>query len=1456
MPKADRILANLPPTFRLRGDPSALRALVDAYGGELQAAENSLVSVMRAHWVQFADAGEREIHDLALFAALYGLQPREDESVEEFREHLLRYVRSQLDSTATVLGVLRTTAEALGLHLEEAALDTWWERELRGEPLLTTTQPIGADAATLVLDLAKAVRTGAAAASGRVRGTVDLSDGVDLGGRSWLWVALDGGAPQRVELADGVPDPSSVTGQQILDALDRDLGPDGVGSLVDGRLVLTSPTAGPGSEVAVVDGENDAADLVLGLRPRTYQGTAATRARLTGTPDLSTALDLTDARYLRLAVDGSRLVEVDCAALAGDPAAVDLGEVTDAVNDAFGVAVATDDGRFLTLTSPTLGPAGSIVVLDPAAQPATTLLLGQAPRTAVGLPALSARVVSDRSIGLGVDLGSDSVLRLAIDAEPAVSVDVAGLDPGATLPQEIVTSVNEGLGATVASHDGDRVTLRSSTEGETGQLLVEEVAGDAAEAVMGLRPRSGRGAPPVTAALTGSPDLAGSVDLSARHVLVLALDGADPVAIDLRADAADPTHATLEEIARAINTALGRPDDDPVASDDGAHLVLVSPTEGEGGGLAVLPYVATSHRRFVTRARVTDDAATTLLGFTARTARGTAATSARLTGASDLSSGADLSAHRWLRVRIGAAEPLEVDVTGPRPRATTPEEIAGRVNDAFAAERPEVRRPVALSDGHAVTFQDLEAGAASHVAVEPSRSLDAREIVLGTVPDLVPEDVRGRGPAGVLLTGTVDLSAGVALPGDAALRIGVDGAGPVDVPLGEGGGPASHSLTQVAARVNLALGGPVAGHDGTHLLLTSPTTGPGSRLVLEPPSAGTDVSAEVLGVSVPRTYAGREATAARITGVVDLAAGVDLRTAHLLSLAVDGAPAVVVDLTAAIAEEDRDAVPANVVAAAVNAGSAAEAVTVPIPGGVAVRVTSPTAGPDSHLVLGIAHEGDAADLVLGGAPRTADGVAPGPAVIDGDVDLLGPVDLSDRSVLRLAIDGGEAVDVDVAGPAPAQTMLGDVVAAIDAVLPGVASPTRADRLRLTSPTTGVDSRVEVVTIRHLELQEYPPATDRVSAAVRNGALVALHNVGAAAVTGRVTLTTTHGVAGPRFADPDVGWSVRIDDAVSAGERLVVAATAAGEVVATVTELGTPRAVAAEHVHVASGEVAPLTVRRGRTRWSYTECRAARFDEAVFDTDHFAGGPCTEEAVLDLSRFAPTDVSAVLSAGGARPATARLEVVWDSHTAGSFVVNLPRELDVRFGEGLGETRFGAGDPEHIPGVVTEPSSDDDILRDRINHESRLVVVAPLTVPQVPIGWEPVTLPFRRPVPFTLGNAERPARLYLSDPGFGSRFLLLEAKAPGAWGNRISMSARLAGPAIYDLEIHFTGSRFESARSVVLGPPLPTLADDLLAPRPLGVGTGKAAGVRAAVTRDRVAGPTTSQGGPSPREEGTS
>src|SRR2546421_8505671 len=97
--KTDRILSYLPGTFRAVPRPTALYSVVDAFGTELLQAENTLAAVMQSHWVDLADRGEETVDDLSRIAALYGLAPRDDESVEEFREHLKRYVRTFLEGT-------------------------------------------------------------------------------------------------------------------------------------------------------------------------------------------------------------------------------------------------------------------------------------------------------------------------------------------------------------------------------------------------------------------------------------------------------------------------------------------------------------------------------------------------------------------------------------------------------------------------------------------------------------------------------------------------------------------------------------------------------------------------------------------------------------------------------------------------------------------------------------------------------------------------------------------------------------------------------------------------------------------------------------------------------------------------------------------------------------------------------------------------------------------------------------------------------------------------------------------------------------------------------------------------------------------------------------------------------------------------------------------------------------
>ena len=121
---------------------------------------------------------------------------------------------------------------------------------------------------------------------------------------------------------------------------------------------------------------------------------------------------------------------------------------------------------------------------------------------------------------------------------------------------------------------------------------------------------------------------------------------------------------------------------------------------------------------------------------------------------------------------------------------------------------------------------------------------------------------------------------------------------------------------------------------------------------------------------------------------------------------------------------------------------------------------------------------------------------------------------------------------------------------------------------------------------------------------------------------------------------------------------------------------------------------------------------------------------------------------------------------------------------------------------------------------------------------------------------------PYKIYLSENGTEG-FIKLSARENGAWGNEIAVSARAAGPAMYDLSIIYKGARFENARQAVLGmgPPskvssckkgsssskpqesasnnsLPALIREILKPGSIGVLQAKAAGVKAEVSRDQA------------------
>src|SRR5262249_11872885 len=157
------------------------------FGGELLSAENSLAAIMAAHWVDHADRGAELIDDLARIAALYGLAPPPtsvvpelqeqlaafaasfgltnlpDSSVDAFRDRLNRYLRIFLDGPSTVRGILRVTAEALDLRINDdyAGMDTWWTRG--GDGAVVSIERRGEDASMVLFGVDAKIASGRAA---------------------------------------------------------------------------------------------------------------------------------------------------------------------------------------------------------------------------------------------------------------------------------------------------------------------------------------------------------------------------------------------------------------------------------------------------------------------------------------------------------------------------------------------------------------------------------------------------------------------------------------------------------------------------------------------------------------------------------------------------------------------------------------------------------------------------------------------------------------------------------------------------------------------------------------------------------------------------------------------------------------------------------------------------------------------------------------------------------------------------------------------------------------------------------------------------------------------------------------------------------------------------------------------------------------------------------------------
>ena len=1594
--KTDRILSYLPRTFRPLPKPTALFAVADAYGNELQDAENSLAAIMQSHWVDHADRNAKRIIDLVLIAALYGLAPRDDESVEAFREHLTRYIRTFLDGTVTVQGILRVTAETLGLHIADdyKRIDSWWTRR---DEKLVTVEPDAADAAEKIFGFNTAAATGSSAQPARVIGRVDLSAGVILPENAKLQIKIANTGPFEISLSSGKL-------ADIVSAINNASAP--VASHNGRYLILATSQSGTTSRFEIQDGDGDAAEALLGLAPRVYHGRAAQGAKVTSTIDLSGKANLSDERYLRLVIDGQHLAEIDCAD--DNPANTTLDEIRDAINGGLGVNVASHDGHFLALASPIKGAASSIAFQNPAAQNAAARLFGVVNSFYLGQDAQPGRATGKRDLSKGVDLSQLSQIKVKLDGGASLTINCAGADPAKTRLSEITAAINTAIGKQVASHDGRFVTLSSPTAGPASEIIFEtSVDNDATEIIFGISPRVFYGANATAARLTGIEDLSAGVDLRAQNVLVLAVDGGALIKIDLR-----PGVEPLDQIRDTINNAFGG------ASHDGHLLTLTSPTTGSASRLAIVPHRLMQSRRFVTRAIVTDEAATAVFGFIAREATGTAATNARLIGKADLSRGLDLREQRYLRLVIDGHPPKDIDCAGVRPRATTIDEIVKNLNTQLGSN-------IASHDGKHLVLTSSTLGRQSRIAFAPPRATDALDQLLG----LEPATFRGHEATRVRFVGTVDLSAGIDLPANAAIKVGIDGADPVEIVVG-GATPSHKALDAIAPVINVALNGTIAQSDGKHLVLNSAQSGANSRIKFVTPS-GPDATPALFGIAPPREYHGVDGAKAIVIGTKDLSGGVNLQTARFLRLAVDGQPPKDVNCAGA----DPANTPLDQIRDAINA---AFGFNLASHDGGHLVLTSQNAGSAAKLELLPHTAGEARAKLFGDVPDEITGEEPLPAVITGDADLLTPVNLRQRHLIRLAVDGDQPIDINVAGAAPEATFLDEIVAAINRVVPNLATATDDDKLRLTSPAAGENSKLSLLPLRYLELIEYPPVAPPVSPthSVRHGDSWPITNSGVTEVFIEAMIAAPQGAVGPTLVNTTLGWQIRLLTSLQANEtarlrrdakrglevrilaadgssrpvpgaeilvgplgaqafvsfartwhlsrdygnpatlqlneplapnlvllrsrqpnpkdyKITVAvvesklstatlapisedgkaarlagrlriknnvchlvdanetalvqlrpgpevdlATYRDRVVAVVGPLHgeqPPLLIVQEIVplfdvtlqfNAAGGPMAEeyfgvtigvgsdradalvrqinlgpqlgkgsrlvkaeeldkatvLKLPRGKSEWRYLDCHSSRFDQAHFDAAHFAGGLCSDRGVFNVSRFSekpPVEPVAAVFASADPMLDPTVDVImrYVSHQPGRFMVNLPADLPPRFGGRFNEARFGqsASAPELHAGVVTEPETDAHFINKVINAASNLVEAR--IVLSVPLGWTPMQMPFRQPQFLTLGTASEPARLYLQEDGV-SEFIELKARQPGPWGNAISVSARKAGPAMYDVAIIYAGDRFENAREVVAGQPLETLTGEFLKPMPIGVLQAKAAGIAAQVTRERA------------------
>jgi len=1372
MSKTDRILGNLPAIYKAYPRPSALYVLANAAGVQLQEGENLLTKVMKAHWIDYADRERGTIVDLALLGALFDLLPFADpggtvvERVEDFRARIKRSVQTYLQGTATARGIMRVAADTLGVTIDEDHFshpqDDW----------LTRLD----DATRLLFGLDGRTVSGRAALPAQIVGASTLDGGVWMPAGAALRLKI-GGAIETVTLVESDAGPQVRTLDQIVAAINTVFDPPPA-SHDDLHLILTAPDAGASSTVEVLQVEGEVSDALLGIGPRLYLRSDARPAQFAGTVDLSGGVDLSARRYLRLLINDTVQVEVDCAE--DDAGLTSLDDIVTRINTQTGITLASTDGRTLTLTTPGTG-SGSLIQIDLAnANDAAELLLGPDIYGLVaGADAQPARFTSRKSLIDGLDLRSgQNRLRIKFDSATPIEFDLAAPEDEPSTPVgEIVSRMNAAAGKTVATQDGMFITLTALNRLE----ILTASQDDGAEYIVGLLPRSAAGQDAESARLEGAIALPSESDLRWQTTIEIGVDGVPPQPVVFNDE-----HTTPAAIVAAINEALGGSVADLTAEN---HLVLTSPTSSAASRIELAHRAQRTTLHFATQVPLLDSGAGALLGFNKAQADTQPATSAQIVGVPDLSRGVDLRTQFYLRVSVDGGAAQDINCQGSRARVTPLTEIVTAINTAL---EPLIHAPAADTDAQHLVLTSPQAGHLSCLTVESSTATDAAELLLGTSSVVAT----GTPVTSVTFTGLVDLSTGIDVADHYRLTIGLDGAAPVDIDLRtdldsitDTSSAVMLSVGQIVDRINHALRSDIATHDGARITLQSSTTGAASQIAFAVP-ADHDATLALLGITTPRAYGGVDDAPAELWGTVDLTGPLDLSVRHHLRVALDGEDPLDVNCAGDDPAQTRpddllEAIRSTLGASAARLEGSRLVLTSRLQGAAAsVEVTPSTAA-------------DASALLLGSAAGTRAGQDGRPASLTGTVTVHDPVRLRAGDGLRLVVDGEPPVIARLAGPAPDQTPLGDILAGLNALFPPVGGTPFAALNGLNQLQLTAQQAVGVQPRDALTLIEFPPIpADPVSQSVEHGTQWTVTNPGAAAARLTISLTTQSGITGPRLDNVTAGATVQVPGVIRAGQTLVITLDEAGQVVATLD--GAPVTVEVDP------SPAALMLLPGKSTWQYRDCTGSRFDTDRFDDPaaRFAGGQCRVVGVWDASTFitAPDapEVAVFAPQGGMFDAGTVVSMQWSVFAPGYFQLELPYGLDRKFGARFDKDRF-IGAQQSDP-LVIELNTDPGTLVDWVNTQSS--IVAADAVDRAPDGFVAQQVPMVNPISLTGGDARTPARLYVTEQGLDGA-VELRARMLGEWGNAVQVLLESGdAPGTYRVTITYAGcSVFENARALV-------------------------------------------------------